>query len=304
MKKLLGLLSLSAAMLLGGQTNAQVYVRAGGGAGIGVNKDAYAVPDLRRDSNNLVVEQHTTFGSFGSGARFGAAVGYMITPYFGVELSVYYFQGFKQDYGATTGGSTTQYKRTGYSYQLRTLPSLIIQAPEGKFRPFARFGVLIPVAGQAIIEESWAFNNQSIRSKRTDIEGKFSVGFESSIGVAYAINDNLSITLDVTHTALRIKSSKGTVTVDEVEDANGNVSNNLDGADKITTEIVFQDVLTRESNISKVLASFSQDFPEDVVIGIDGTFDLDRPLNLPTQSSNSNSLSLNIGIQYSFGKTN
>ena len=194
MKKVLfGLCSLGL-LCLATITHAQGYIRGGAGAGFNVTNDAFAIPSVTVDSNNVVVSQRTIFGAFGQGARFSLAGGYMITPYFGVELELYYFQGFKQDYGARTGPVGDQYNRTGYSYQLRATPSLVVQAPVGKFQPFARFGVLIPLWGKTVLEESWFYESQgTTRVKQTDIDGKFSVGFESSIGLQYNINKNLGV---------------------------------------------------------------------------------------------------------------
>ncbi|BDS13974.1 porin family protein [Aureispira anguillae] len=284
------------------KTQAQGYLRAGAGAGFNVGQDAFAIPSLERDSSNDIILQRTIFGSFGQGARFSIAGGYMITPYFGVELELYYFQGFKQAYGNSEGPVGDQYSRTGYSYQMRATPSLVVQAPVGKFQPYARFGVLLPFFGKTVLEESWSFANQSSRAKQTDIDGKLSVGFESSIGLEYRINDNLGIYAQATYTGLRIRSDKATVVKDERTEANGDVVNNLDAAKVITTQIEFQDVITKESNTHSALGSFVQDLPEDILIKINAKLDLDKPLNLPTQTSNFNALSFSVGIKYTFGK--
>lgn len=282
---------------------AQGYLRAGAGAGFNVGQDAFTLPALERDSSNAIAVQQTVFGSFGQGARFSIAGGYMITPYFGVELELYYFQGFKQDYGSSTGPISTQYNRTGYSYQMRATPSLVVQAPTGKFQPYARFGVLLPFWGKTVLEESWSFANQSSRAKQTDIDGKLSVGFESSIGVQYNINDNLGIYIQATYTGLRIRSDKALVVKDEKIETDGTVTNNLDVAKKITTHIEFQDQLTQESNTHSLLGAFVPDLPEDILIKINGSkLDFDAPLNLPTQTSNFNALSFSLGLKYTFGQ--
>lgn len=280
---------------------AQVYIRAGAGAGFNVGQDAFAIPALQRDSTNTITAQRTVFGSFGQGARFAVAGGYMITPYFGVELELYYFQGFKQEYGSDNGPTSNNYSRTGYSYQMRATPSLVVQAPEGKFQPYAKFGVLLPFFGKTVLEESWQYAVGGSRAKQTDVDGKFSVGFESSIGVQYNVNDNLGIYLQATYTGLRIRSDKATVVKDDETSPNGEVTNKLDGALVLTTEIVFQDELTQESNTTSGI-NILPDVPNDVIVRINGTLDNTKPLNLPTQTSNFNALSFNVGIKYTFGK--
>jgi opacity protein-like surface antigen len=281
---------------------AQGYIRAGGGAGFNVGQDAFAIPALERDSANVVTAQRTVFGSFGQGARFSLAGGYMITPYFGVELEIYYFQGFKQEYGSDNSLIKDQYSRTGYSYQMRATPSLVVQAPEGKFQPYAKFGIVLPFFGKLILEESWEYGAGGSRAKQTDIEGKLSIGFESTIGLQYNINDNLGLYVQATYTGLRIRSDKATVVKDETVTANGDLRDNLDGADAFKTQIVFQDKLTKESNTIAGI-NISPDVPDDVIVKINGaSFDASKPLNLPTQSSNSNAFSLSIGIKYTFGQ--
>lgn len=284
-------------------TQAQGYIRAGAGAGFNVGQDAFAIPALTRDSNNVVTAQRTVFGSFGQGARFSVAGGYMITPYFGVELEIYYFQGFKQEYGSDNSVSSknNQYSRTGYSYQMRATPSLVVQAPEGKFQPYAKFGVLLPFWGKTVLEESWEYGVGGSRAKQTDVDGKFSVGFESSIGVQYNVNNNLGIYLQATYTGLRIRSDKATVVKDEAVSPNGEVTNELETADVLVTQIVFQDELTQESNTTAGI-NILPDVPDDVIVRVSGNVDRDKPLNLPTQTSNFNAFSFSVGIKYTFGK--
>ncbi len=230
-------------------TQAQVYVRADAGVGFAVGQDAFGVPSVERDSNNVVVQQNTIFGTFGGGARFGAVGGYWFTPSFGAELNVHYFQGFKQPYGSSTSRTGNSYNRQAYSYQLRATPSLVVQAPTGKWRPFARVGVVLPLWGRLIVEEDWTYTTaRGQRNKQTDIYGKFSVGFESSIGVNYAINERLGVYVQATYTGLRIRSERAEVTKDEEVATDGTLTDNLEGANIILTQVEFQDVMTKESN--------------------------------------------------------
>jgi opacity protein-like surface antigen len=282
--------------------NAQGFIRGGTGAGFNTNQDAFTTYDITRDSNDIIVSQSTIFGGFGQGARFSLAGGYMFTPHFGIELEIYYFQGFKQNYGSNIGPLGDQYNRKGYSFQVRGLPSLIVQAPYAKFQPYARFGVLIPVFGKTIIEESWA--GVTSREKQTDVDGKFSVGIEASMGVQYNINEKIGIYFNVSYTGLRIRSDKATVVKDDLTAADGTVTDNLNQPTSLTIaqEVIFQDELTTESNINTSLPGFFSDFPKDIRIEIDGTLDLLKPANFPTQTSNFNSVSFSLGVKYNFGK--
>lgn len=261
---------------------AQAYVRASFGPGIGVSRDAFGLPALTRDSNEVVIEQRTVFGSFGNGLRASIAGGYWFTPYFGADLSVYYFAGFKQTYGGSVSASGSYYERTDITFQVRIAPSLEVRVPEGK---------------------EWACAARGTRrEKDTEIYGKFSLGFESSAGIEYAISDRISIFAQVTYSGLRILSKNAQAIRDIDVDANGDVTDRLENGAVAFSKVEFQDVLTNESNVLALLGGFFPDLPSDVVLQIDDTLDLDRPLNLPAQSINSNSLLLEVGLQYIFKK--
>ena len=279
---------------------AQGYIRGGAGIGIGTVQDAFAIPAIQRDSSNTIISQSVVFGTFGSGARFSLAGGYMITDYFGVELEIYYMQGFRQAYGSDLSPTNDTYERKGYTYQLRATPSLVVQAPDGKFQPYARFGVLIPFFGQTILEEeSYNAATGQSKSRQLNVNGKFSLGFESSIGLQYNFNENLGIYLHATYTGLRIRSDRAEVKKDLTTKSDGTVVDNLENASTISKFTEFQDVMTQESNFSPLLAAFAP-VPEEMVIKIEGTLDFDKPLNLPTQTSNFNAITLSLGVKYTF----
>lgn len=278
---------------------AQFYVRGGFGFGMNANQDAYAIPALERNSSGTITAQKTVFGSFGQGARISLAGGYFFTPNIGVELEFYYFMGFAQPYGSDIETDGDYYQRTGSSNQFRVLPSLVLQLDKGKFRPFMRFGVLVPLAGQVYLKEQWEYENGGSRYRQRNIDGKFSVGFESSVGVNYQLNDKLVLYAQVTYTGLRVRSLKASTVKDESISAGGNVTDNTDGAFTILTEIEFQDEMTRSSNYNTLIGGTDQ-VPEDFIVKINGDLDVDRPINLPTQSSNFNALSLSLGVKYDF----
>ena len=282
-------------------SNGQGYFRGGGGAGFGVSQDAFAIPSIEADSTGNYIAQRTIYGSFGQGARFSLAGGYMITPYFGIELELYYMSGFKQEYGNIYGPGGKQYNRKGYTYQMRATPSLVVQAPVGKFQPFARFGVLIPFYGRTILEESTYFTSNIDEFKTTEVQGRFSLGFESSIGVEYKLNDNLGIYLNATLTTLRIKADRAdVVSWERIDNNTGETTDKLSTSSALFSQIDFTDELTPNSNTTTLLSVVGQ--AEDILVKIDGTLDADKALELPTQTSNFNAMTFSVGVRYSFGK--
>ncbi|MCH2023723.1 MAG: porin family protein [Saprospiraceae bacterium] len=307
MKKLLLATFVFLAFGLTSTIQAQGYIRGGVGLGIGTVKDAFGYYSLTRNNFNTAINHSVLFGSFGEGGRFALAGGYMITPYFGIELEIGYFAGLRQNYGETktlnSDGSINYYnlQRKGYSYQLRGLPSLVIQAPEGtKFQPFARFGVLIPFYGRTMIEEETYLSATSTNERVLEVQGKFSLGFESSVGLKYNINDNLGIYVQATYTGLRIRSDKANVIIDRDVDSDGNVTNDkLPNTQVFMKEIEFQDVIDEDSNISYFI---TQALGVNCLVDNSATLDPEKPLNLPTQTSNFNSIAFSLGVQYTFGK--
>ena len=282
-------------------SNGQGYFRGGGGAGFGVSQDAFAIPSIEADSTGNYIAQRTIYGSFGQGARFSLAGGYMITPYFGIELELYYMSGFKQEYGNIYGPGGKQYNRKGYTYQMRATPSLVVQAPVGKFQPFARFGVLIPFYGRTVLEESTYFTSNIDEFKTTEVQGRFSLGFESSIGVEYKLNDNLGIYLNATLTTLRIKADRAdVVSWERIDNNTGETTDKLSTSSALFSQIDFTDELTPNSNTTTLLSVVGQ--AEDILVKIDGTLDADKALELPTQTSNFNAMTFSVGVRYSFGK--
>ena len=184
---------------------------------------------------------------------------------------------------------------------MRATPSLVVQAPVGKFQPFARFGVLIPFYGRTVIEESTYFTSNIDEFKTTEVQGRFSVGFESSIGVEYKLNDNLGIYLNATLTTLRIKADRAdVVSWERIDNNTGETTDKLATSSALFSQIDFTDELTPSSNTTTLLSVVGQ--AEDILVKIDGTLDADKALELPTQTSNFNALSFNVGVRYSFGK--
>lgn len=191
---------------------AQACIHAAVGPRGGVSRDVFGLPALH---NNVVVEQRILFGSFGSGIRASLAGDYWFTPYFGAELNVYYFNGFEQADGSSMGVNGDAYERSGSSYRLRLAPSVGVQAPEGKWCPFGRFGAAC--MGQLTLKEAW-YNavSDSRRDKQTVVEGRFSLGFESTFGVAYTISERVSVSAQVTYVGLRIKGARAVAIQDEL----------------------------------------------------------------------------------------
>ena len=266
---------------------AQGYLRAGAGFGIGMNQDAFQLPDITRDSNGVVTSAKNIFGSLGQGARFAMTGGYMISPYFGAELQAHYFLGMRQDYGSDSNPLQTNLQRYGRSSYLSLTPALVVKIPLKSIQLYSKLGIHVPIFGYTSFSaDTYNSSNQQTISTVLRVNHGFSIGFESSIGVVININESFGIYADITYTALRVTTFDAAYTKHITTDANGNtLQDNLSTISKAERYIDYQNELTSTSNNSMV-----------------STIDIDQPTNLLTTNYNLNSLSLNIGIQYTFVK--
>lgn len=154
-------------------------------------------------------------GSYGSGLGLDLGLGYMFSRNFGFDLGISYVLGKETLIEEFTDGSS--YDRSYATNKRLTLsPGFIIDAGSETLSPFARFGLLIPVAGQtdglrtsnnpalvssiipALYPTATGFEAESIA------KGQFSVGFTGAFGLRYQLNEMISICGSIGYTGLRI----------------------------------------------------------------------------------------------------
>jgi hypothetical protein len=266
------------------------YLRLGGGYSISAANDVFTNTTLVRDSSGIYTSDANIYGTLGNGAHFRLIGGYTFKQNFGVELEVEYLWGARNNAGLSTAVGR-ELTTTAYTRQLRLAPSFYVQASPGLIQPYAGFGLLLPVNGKTVVEEldvSTATTTLQVR----EINGALSLGFNAFAGVNINYpNDKFQIFFEVRHSNMRIKSKKATtVQWDRTDNNTGEVTNLLDGADTYSTEILFQDELTPESNtVSATVTSGTN-------------FDFDKPLELLASKTNFNALSFNIGVKIHFTK--
>lgn len=293
---------------LGLSTNTEAqkfYIRGGVGFGIAATPDIFVYRNLERDPDQggVFIKETSISGTFGSGPTFRLGAGYMITEYFGIDLEFYYLHGLNQDFGSTYYPTVYHEKRVGRTMQARMTPSLIVKAPGEKFAPYAKFGIVIPFVGKQFIEterETLSTDPSYVSYKQNvEIDGAFSVGFESAIGLQYNINEKLAIYAEFMYTGLRVKAAKGAIVLDETYNEDGSLKE-----DRLATtatafkEFIFVDEITQETNIN-VIATSSLNMQHSVSAPI-ADFKTDEPLEVPAQNSNYSSFGLNLGVKYGF----
>lgn len=168
-------------------------------------------------------------GSFGEGVRGGISGGYMFNKTFGIEVDVNYFKSVKNlmssDEVSAAGNVVAYRKSNGYVQALTIAPSFVFALPmEGKFKPYTRFGFVVPIWGRLMIESSGMkpgvitqgpLTGQRVITEvtRTEkINPKPTFGFQGALGFNYAVMPKLSIYTEAEYRNIPVGSKDKEVT--------------------------------------------------------------------------------------------
>ena len=219
------------AMLIATGMSAQLYVGAKLGYGFGAQKTAFGTKQADKSQSNI-------YGTLGQGIPLGLKVGYFFNDNLGVELGMNYFMSStltKADVNMTGYTQNTTVKST----QIRLMPTLVYKTDMGVY---GRFGMLVPVGGSTIATSKFVTGGAT-----TDIEqsfsGSFSIGFVSSLGYEFALNDNIKLFGEVEYVGLQIKGKSASMTKYTV-----NGTDKLASIPTYSKETNYVDELTSSSN--------------------------------------------------------
>jgi len=180
----------------------------------------------------------TLSGSYGGGLGLDLGLGYMLSRNFGLDLGVSYVLGSQVLTEEGTQGS--DFDRSYATNRRLTLsPAFVVDAGSETLSPFARFGILLPVAGQTDgLRES--DNGRLVIGNVIDLlyldgvdkfeaesiaKGKPTLGFTASFGLRYQLNEKISILGSIGYTGLRIHRNTYEVTRAEITLPDGTVEN-------------------------------------------------------------------------------
>jgi opacity protein-like surface antigen len=154
-------------------------------------------------------------GSFGQGFRVGLVGGYQFNKVLGLELGVNYFNSAEQDMMkqnvVNNGVNVLSLHTVGKVSAFDLAPALVFRIPStGKFQPYTKVGVIVPVAGY--LQINTAVNDQSgqiaasqgtvspagtrtnlVLDREEKINPNATIGFQSALGFDYKISDRLSV---------------------------------------------------------------------------------------------------------------
>lgn len=167
------------------------------------------------DGSSMNVKSLT--GTAGAGVKVNLTVGYMFNPYIGAELGVSYFHGDKTMIGRLSSPVVNSEANT-YLRGVDVAPGIFLTPNFKTLNPYARMGVIVPVAGKLTIETVAREPNRGgsgtdiMVEAKSEVTARFSVGYFGALGANYPITDNLSIFGEVEIKNLSIKSKSAEIT--------------------------------------------------------------------------------------------
>lgn len=322
-----------------------LFVRANVGYGFEGLKTVQGVDVNRERGINI-------YGSGAPGLTLGAGVGYMFNKYVGLELGLTYTFGVSKlseietdnrPLGISAAGQSfdllTAYVFQEYTHkttQVRIIPAIVVRGGDGKVVPYAKVGMVVPVAGKTNTKVKGTLSSTEIPTSIAGIPlpipgfgpgvslagsvdaeaesfGQFSLGFDATVGVDYKLNDKISLFGELNMVALTIKSKETKVTRYDGEYGLDGSPVTLDelinGVNAVTglfgTEISIAS-LGLYNNISEVPASEAHFIYVDELNAstnnpaFNDNFNENEPLDDYARRDNFSSVGINIGVKFNF----
>lgn len=166
------------------------------------------------DGSSVNVKSLT--GTAGAGLKVNLTAGYMFNPYIGAELGVSYFHGDKTMIGRLNSPVVVSEENT-YLRGVDVAPGIFLTPNFKTVNPYARMGLIIPVAGKLTIETDARQANGGgagtdlVIKAKSEVSSRFSVGYFGALGISYPVSDNISIFGEVEIKNLSIKSKSAEI---------------------------------------------------------------------------------------------
>lgn len=237
------------------------------------------------DGSNVNVK--ALHGTVGAGVKANLTAGYMFNPYIGAELGISYFHGDKTMIGRLRSPQVTSEENT-YLRGFDVAPGIVITPNFKTINPYARMGLIVPIAGDLTIETMARQTNGGgpgtdvMVEAKSEVKAKFSVGYFGAVGVNYPITDNLSIFGEVEIKNLSIKSKSAEI----VEYATTAITN---GQSQLVPGQQLADLPVYEKRF---------DFTDAYDQSTTTPPNQDAPRKIPTQYVNASGTGINVGIRF------
>ncbi|KAH0533820.1 hypothetical protein FGG08_007552, partial [Glutinoglossum americanum] len=269
----------------------KIYFRAVGGYALAVATQTIGQTQLRtyNDTGNTPVNAYTfkdVSASFGAGANFNVAAGYMFSKFIGVDLNVQYLKSKKYEISdkfiqtSSPGNSGRDESTTTVSSSAIFInPSVIITPGAGSKVPYGRFGVIIG-SPKLKSEESSYYDLDGKQETEREQEYKkgTAFGFQGAVGLNWMISNNLDIYAEVNFISLTWYPAKSEITKYMVS------------RDDDPFEDVLPDISVRDKK-----------FEYKKEVEFQAQSDPDKPQQQLRQSVPFSSVALQLGIKFTLG---
>ncbi|UII19364.1 outer membrane beta-barrel protein [Fulvivirga ligni] len=292
----LGILSLALLLTsISYRSNAQqFYIRAGGGYSLKASSsqfndaDPNGLTQIEPSTRITATADGTTVeslrGTLGVGYKVGGVAGYMFNDYIGAELGVYYFHGSEQTIGELSTPAFHS-SETAYIRGVDVAPALVVTPGFDGVNPYARVGLLIPVAGDLTIKTNATQMNYEgsgqdlMVSAVSEVQPKFSLGYNAAIGVLFPIKTGVDLFAEAEFKSLTLKSDKA-----EIKSYKTTLGGNAVPGQQL------EDLPVAEKKFT-----FSDEFTPT-----DPESNSDQPRVIPTQYVNASGIGFNLGLRFTF----
>ncbi|MGV8812786.1 MAG: outer membrane beta-barrel protein [Gelidibacter sp.] len=172
--------------------------------------------DVTVNADGSSVNVKSLNGTVGAGLKANLTVGYMFNPYIGLELGASYFHGDNTLIGRLRSPQAISEENT-HLRGVDVAPGIFLTPNFKTVNPYARIGLIVPLAGKLTIEtmarkvNGGGPDTDIMVEAKSEVKSKFSVGYYGAIGVNYPVSDNLSIFGEVEIKNLSIKSKSAEI---------------------------------------------------------------------------------------------
>ncbi|HYG49539.1 MAG TPA: hypothetical protein VD905_01500 [Flavobacteriales bacterium] len=180
------------------------YTGVGGGYGLGAARNTsqdYVSVDDGTNVNNTYTAKHY---SYGQGTSAGLYAGYMIKNGFGVELGYSYVKGSTFEFISENRNSffnfNTKYLNRSYGKTMRLMPAVRLSFGEKKLTGYAKAGIVLGIGNKLTDENEDSFSAFGVTQtdyRITEYTGGMAFGVHGSLGVTYMFTNTLGIFAEV-----------------------------------------------------------------------------------------------------------
>jgi len=308
-KTILSLAILATAAL---SANAQLYVKANVGYGVGADREVLGATITNAGEADQTTE--VKYGSFGSGPNAGLEIGYQFSENFAFGINAQGTMGNGRNVNSTTYTDYGTYSQKATNQRIVVIPRFTVSG-SADIAPFASVGVVLPVAG-ATKSVSTAADPRAVNALfgallpgATDFEvnstvkGKLSVGANAQLGVKFRVSDALTAFVAADYTALRINRKSLTIDDATVQTSAGETLDILPALNQFGSTYTYTEYVDTYGSAE---ATHNADVATSntTVNGIPVTtkdYTTDYPFYALGATGNFSTVGLNVGVTFSFG---